>query len=121
MRKTKTLHGNAYLYEAKLKAEEKFFSKEELNKILSFYGVRVASGEWRDYAIDRDEEKSSFSIYRHTSEMPLYKIIKSHKIKSFIASLALTLKTAGFFRSRLFFCFSPIQLVSQTTFHIFNF
>ena len=27
MRKTKTLHGNAYLYEAKLKAEEKFFSK----------------------------------------------------------------------------------------------
>ena len=34
MRKTKTLHGNAYLYEAKLKAEEKFFSKEELNKIL---------------------------------------------------------------------------------------
>ncbi|MDA9904227.1 DUF2794 domain-containing protein [Hyphomicrobiales bacterium] len=81
MRKTKTLHGNAYLYEAKLKAEEKFFSKEELNKILSFYGVRVASGEWRDYAIDRDEEKSSFSIYRHTSEMPLYKIIKSHKIK----------------------------------------
>ena len=81
MRKTKTLHGNAYLYEAKLKSEEKFFSKEELNKILSFYGVRVASGEWRDYAIDRDEEKSSFSIYRHTSEMPLYKRIKRHKIK----------------------------------------
>ena len=43
--------------------------------------MRVASGEWRDYAIDRDEEKSSFSIYRHTSEMPLYKIIKNHKIK----------------------------------------
>jgi hypothetical protein len=81
MRKTKILSGNAYLYEAKLKSEEKFFSKEELNKILSFYGVRVASGEWRDYAIDRDKEKSSFSIYRHTSEMPLYKIVKNHKIK----------------------------------------
>tara|TARA_B100000795_G_C22733708_1_gene412457 strand:+ start:528 stop:887 length:360 start_codon:yes stop_codon:yes gene_type:complete len=81
MRKTKTLSGNAYLYEAKLKSEENFFSKKELNKILSFYGMRVASGEWRDYAIDRDLEESSFSIYRHTSEMPLFKIIKNHKIK----------------------------------------
>ena len=88
MRKTKTLHGNAYLYEAKLKAEEKFFSKEELNKILSFYGVRVASGEWRDYAIDRDEEKSSFSIYRHTSEMPLYKIIKKPDDKWRVLSMS---------------------------------
>ena len=76
MRKTKILSGNAYLYEAKLKNEEKFFLKEELNKILSFYGMRVASGEWKDYAIDRDSEKSSFSVYRHTSEMPLYKIVK---------------------------------------------
>ena len=81
MRKTKILSGNAYLYEAKLRSEEKFFSKEELNKILSFYGSRVASGEWRDYAIYRDKEKSSFSIYRHTSEMPIYKIVKNHKIK----------------------------------------
>jgi len=81
MRKTKILSGNAYLYEAKLKSEERFFSREELNKILSFYGMRVASGEWKDYAIDRDKDKSSFSIYRHTSEMPLYRIIKNHKIK----------------------------------------
>ena len=81
MRKTKILSGNAYLYEAKLKEEEKFFSKKELNKILSFYGMRVASGEWKDYAIDRDKEKSSFSIFRHASEMPIYQIIKKHKIK----------------------------------------
>ena len=81
MRRTKILSGNAYLYEAKLKEEEKFFSKKELNKILSFYGMKVASGEWKDYAIDRDKDKSSFSVYRHTSEMPLYKIIKGHKIK----------------------------------------
>ena len=81
MRRTKILSGNAYLYEAKLKEEEKFFSKKELNKILSFYGMKVASGEWKDYAIDRDKEKSSFSIYRHASEMPIYQIIKNHKIK----------------------------------------
>ena len=81
MRKTKILSGNAYLYEAKLKEEEKFFSKRELNKILSFYGMRVSSGEWKDYAIDRDKEKSSFSIFRHASEMPIYQIIKKHKIK----------------------------------------
>ena len=48
MRKTKILSGNAYLYEAKLKNEEKFFLKEELNIILSFYGMRVASGEGKD-------------------------------------------------------------------------
>ena len=82
MRKTKILSGNAYLYEAKLKNEENFFSKEELNKILSFYGMRVASGEWKDYAINRDSEKSSFSVYRHTSEMPLYKIVKNHKSRT---------------------------------------
>jgi len=81
MRKTKILSGNAYLYEAKLKDEEKFFSKKELNKILSFYGMKVASGEWKDYAINRDKEKSSFSIYRHASEIPIYQIVKNHKTK----------------------------------------
>ena len=81
MRRTKILSGNAYLYEAKLKEEEKFFSKKELNKILSFYGMKVASGEWKDYAIDRDKEKSSFSIYRHASEMPIFRITKNHKSK----------------------------------------
>ena len=43
MKKTKILSGNAYIYEAKLKEEEKFFSKKELNKILSFYGMRAVS------------------------------------------------------------------------------
>ncbi|GIS05657.1 MAG: hypothetical protein CM15mP109_04130 [Candidatus Dadabacteria bacterium] len=41
---------------------KKIFFKKELNKILSFYGMRVASGDWKDYAIDRDKDKSSFSI-----------------------------------------------------------
>ena len=58
-----------------------YFTKIELNQLLSHYSRRVISGEWKDYAIDRDKDKSSFSVYRHTSEMPLYKIIKSHKIK----------------------------------------
>ena len=79
MRNTKIITGNAYLADQK---KQNFFSKEELNLILSLYGKGVSSGKWKDYAIDRDENKSSFSIYRHASEMPIYKIIKNHKIKN---------------------------------------
>ena len=81
MKKTKILSGNAYIYEAKLKEEEKFFSKKELNKILSFYGMRVASGDWKDYAIDASKDETIFSIYRHASEMPLFKITKNYNNK----------------------------------------
>lgn len=56
------------------------FNRAELREILSLYGRRVAEGEWRDYAIDFARDKAVFSIYRRTSEMPLYRIEKDPKL-----------------------------------------
>ncbi len=39
----------------------------------SFFG---AAGEWRDYAIDSLRDRAVFSIFRHASEMPLYRVEK---------------------------------------------
>ena len=47
-----------------------------LNEILGVYGRKVADGEWRDYAIDQLRERAVFSIYRRSSEVPLYRIVK---------------------------------------------
>ena len=52
------------------------FDRKELNIILNVYGAKVAEGEWRDYALDFDIDKATFSIYRRASEVPLYRIVK---------------------------------------------
>ena len=44
----------------------------ELNRILTIYGRMVAAGEWRDYAIDFLDDVAVFSIFRRSSEMPLF-------------------------------------------------
>jgi hypothetical protein len=53
------------------------FDRKELNAILNLYGRKVAEGEWRDYAIDFLKDMAVFSIFRRTSEMPLYRIVKT--------------------------------------------
>ena len=58
------------------------FDRRELNRILGIYGRMVAAGEWRDYAIDFEDDCATFSIYRRTSEMPLYRVEKRPKLKS---------------------------------------
>jgi hypothetical protein len=55
------------------------FSRLELNQILSVYGRRVAEGEWRDYAIDMLRDRAVFSVFRRTTEAPLYRIEKAPK------------------------------------------
>ena len=52
------------------------FDRTELREILNLYGRKVAAGEWRDYAMDFNPTKAIFSIYRRTSEYPLYRIEK---------------------------------------------
>jgi hypothetical protein len=52
------------------------FDHKELNAILSLYGIMVAAGEWRDYAIDLGHDKAVFSVFRRTAEVPLYRIEK---------------------------------------------
>ena len=53
------------------------FSRRELSRILSLYGRKVAAGEWRDYAIDFLKDRAVFSVFRRTSEVPIYRIEKS--------------------------------------------
>lgn len=53
-----------------------FFDRKELDLILRLYGRKVASGDWRDYAIDTANDAVTFNIFRRTSEAPLYRIEK---------------------------------------------
>jgi hypothetical protein len=53
-----------------------FFERRELEQILRLYGRMVAAGEWRDYAIDSDEDQAAVCVFRRTSEAPLYRIEK---------------------------------------------
>jgi Protein of unknown function (DUF2794) len=53
------------------------FDKHELQAIMGLYGRMVAAGEWRDYAMDFLNDRAVFSIFRRTSEMPLYRIEKN--------------------------------------------
>lgn len=55
------------------------FHRRELDQILRVYGHRVAAGEWRDYAIDHLKDRAVFSIFRRSSEMPLFRIEKVPK------------------------------------------
>ncbi len=56
------------------------FDRRELFEILRIYGRMVASGEWRDYAIDHLADRAVFSVFRRTSEMPLFRIEKNPKL-----------------------------------------
>jgi hypothetical protein len=52
------------------------FDRHELNAMLRVYGRKVADGEWRDYAIDHLDDRAVFSIFRRTSEVPIYRVEK---------------------------------------------
>ncbi len=56
------------------------FDRRELDAILAIYGRKVAAGEWRDYAIDIGRDKAVFSVFRRSSEFPLYRIEKNPKL-----------------------------------------
>ena len=58
------------------------FDRRELSEILNVYGRQVAAGEWRDYAMDFLRERALFSVYKRTSERPLYIIEKNPKLRS---------------------------------------
>jgi Protein of unknown function (DUF2794) len=56
------------------------FDHHELRRILDVYGRMVAAGEWRDYAIDFLKDRAVFSVFRRSSEMPIYRIEKDPKL-----------------------------------------
>ena len=74
------------------------FNRDELRLILNLYGRMVAAGEWRDYAMDFGREKALFSVFRRSSEMPLYRIVKEPSLArkqgawSVVAASGLVLK-----------------------------
>jgi hypothetical protein len=80
------------------RAERVAFDRKELNIILHVYGQRVAEGEWRDYALDFGRDQATFSIFRHSSEQPLYRVVKDpaltrrHGLYAVIAQGGLILK-----------------------------
>jgi hypothetical protein len=74
------------------------FNLQELREILNVYGRKVAAGEWRDYTMDFGRDKAVFSVFRRTSEYPLYRIEKNPKLArkqgafSVVAATGLILK-----------------------------
>jgi hypothetical protein len=56
------------------------FDRSELNRILTLYGRMVAAGEWRDYALDFLDDVAIFSVFRRSSEMPLYTVQKNPRL-----------------------------------------
>lgn len=64
------------LAEARARRKVVTFDRRELMDLLNLYSRRVASGEWRDYAIDFKPGIALFSIFRHSCEQPLFAIAK---------------------------------------------
>ena len=56
------------------------FERRELDRILRLYGRMVAAGEWRDYAIDFLKDRAVFSVFRRSSETPIYRIEKNPRL-----------------------------------------
>ena len=52
------------------------FDRRELRQLLDVYSRRVASGEWKDYAIDMRNGLAAFSIFRHTFDLPVFVVAK---------------------------------------------
>jgi uncharacterized protein DUF2794 len=53
-----------------------YFSRREMDRILSLYSRRVMRGEWRDYALDLAPNMAVFSVFRHSQERALFSIAK---------------------------------------------
>lgn len=53
-----------------------FFDRRELSLIMNIYGLMVARGEWRDYAITQGRERCRFDVFRKSSDMALFSVIK---------------------------------------------
>lgn len=93
------------------------FNRQELSEILQVYGRKVADGEWRDYAIDHMKDEAVFSIFRRTSEVPLYRIVKQPRLArrqgaySLVAATGLILKRGNQLANVLRAIDRPLKLV----------
>ncbi len=56
-----------------------WFTRRELDRLLSLYGRMVAAGEWRDYGLADLPDRACFCVYRRAREHALYTIEKIPK------------------------------------------
>jgi hypothetical protein len=93
------------------------FNRQELTEILQVYGRKVAAGEWRDYAIDHRRDEAVFSVFRRTTEVPLYRIVKQPRLArrqgaySLVAATGLILKRGNQLANVLRVLEKPVRLV----------
>lgn len=57
------------------------FDRRELGVILGLYGRMVAAGEWRDYGLSCLRDVAVFSVFRRTTEHPLFCIEKRPRLR----------------------------------------
>ena len=94
------------------------FTREELRQILDVYGRKVAEGEWRDYAIDFTRDRAVFSIFRRSSEVPLYRVEKDPRLArrqgayAVVAGTGLVMKRGHDLRQVLRALDKPLKVVS---------
>ena len=67
---------------ARLRPEPVHFDRTELDRLLQLYGVFVAAGEWKDYAIDGLSDRAVFSVFRRTAEAPAYAVEKQPRLRA---------------------------------------
>jgi hypothetical protein len=58
------------------------FERQELQRILDLYGRMVASGQWRDYAMDFDQHAATFAAFRRTAERPQARVEKRPALRA---------------------------------------
>ena len=56
------------------------FDRHEIGQMMQVYSRKVATGEWRDYAIDMLEKRAVFSVFKRSREVPLFTIEKTPKL-----------------------------------------
>ena len=64
------------LSDVKRRPRHVYFSRAELNQLLSIYSQRVIRGEWKDYAIGHSKGMAVFSIFRDSSDRPTFTVLK---------------------------------------------
>ena len=93
------------------------FDRTELNRLFGLYGRKVAAGEWRDYAIAFLKDRAVFSVFRRSSEMPLYRIEKNLALArrqgayAVVAASGLVLKR-GHSLDRVLRAIDPLRVVN---------
>ena len=95
------------------------FDRRELGAILQLYGRKVAAGEWRDYALDFTPQRAIFSIFRRTSEAPLYRVEKDPALArkqgaySVVAASGMILRRGNDLARVIGVLEKPVRLVSS--------